>query len=515
MTRRIVSIRTRPAKTAIIGGVLAVAAAVSGCQSLAPPDAGTSAKRIDDALGVIADPTAPSRKVKAAETAYRRTLARMLPAALDGRARPDFEAAAADPPARPDPDTFTELTPVDSPRIRTPGLHRAGLGAPVVGRIYPGGPNAPRAGYHTAVTAVALPAAKTRLRVGLADPELVETVGVGTRWVPLAMDLEAPLDATRALGPGIFGGLKYLLRADTFSGEARVGFLQPYDPAKRPLVLIHGLMTTPRMWDRLVRELLADPCIRAEYQIRFFNYPTAQPVPLSALQLRNALDDAVAWHNVQQPMVLVGYSMGGVLARAQVSSLTLDQAEGILPGVSALPEDHLARQALVFEPRPDVSRVVFMFTPHRGSRLATLNLAVWGTRLIRLPDWVRNEMSDVVNSVRGLPRGRLPTSIHGLSPRSPFLAELDRRPPVAPAHTILGNRGRRRPLSQSSDGVVPYSSAHLRAAVSEVVVPTGHGGFDHPQSIAELKRILRLDLATQSRGQRVAPSCARPSLGEG
>jgi hypothetical protein len=109
----------------------------------------------------------------------------------------------------------------------------------------------------------------------------------------------------------------------------------------------------------------------------------------------------------------------------------------------------------------------------------------------------------------------LPTSIHGLSPRSPFLAELDRRPPVAPAHTILGNRGRRRPLSQSSDGVVPYSSAHLRAAVSEVVVPTGHGGFDHPQSIAELKRILRLDLATQSRGQRVAPSCARPSLGEG
>jgi len=439
----------------------------------------------------------------------------VLPAALDGRARPDFEPAPADPPARPAPDTFTELTPVESPRIRTPGLHRAGLGAPAVGRISPGGPNAPRAGYHTAVTAVALPAGERRLQVSLAEPEYVGSVDLGRRRVPLAMDLEAPLDATRALGPGIFGGLKYLLRADTFSGEARVRFLQPYDPAKRPLVLIHGLMTTPRMWDRLVRELLADPCVREHYQIWFFFYPTAQPVPLSALQLRNALDDAVAWHDVRQPMVLVGYSMGGVLARAQVSRLTPDQAERILPGVLELPAEHLVRQALIFEPRPDVSRVVFMFTPHRGSRLATLNLAVWATRLIRLPDWVRTELADVLNGIRGLPEGSLPTSIHGLSPRSPFLAELDRRPPTVPSHTILGNRGRRRPLRESSDGVVPYSSAHVPAAASEVVVPTGHGGFDHPQSIAELKRILRLDLRTHGGGQPGAPACVSPAAGEG
>jgi pimeloyl-ACP methyl ester carboxylesterase len=351
--------------------------------------------------------------------------------------------------------------------------------------------------------------------VALADPELVGTVHLGTGRVPLAMDLEAPLDATRALGPGIFRGLRYLLRADTFSGKARVSFLQPYDPAKRPLVLIHGLMTTPRMWDRLVRELLADPCVREQYQIWFFYYPTAQPVPLSAVQLRNALNDAVAWHDVRQPMVLVGYSMGGVLARAQVSALTLEQAERILPGVSDLPKDHLARQALVFEPRADVSRTVFMFTPHRGSRLATLNVAVWATRLIRLPDWVRNEASDLINAVRGLPEGRLPTSIQGLSPRSRFLAELDRAPPAVPAHTILGNRGRRHPLRRSSDGVVPYRSAHLPAAVSEVVVPTGHGGFDHPKSIAELKRILRLDIQTGAEGRPFPPACARPAAGEG
>jgi [protein-PII] uridylyltransferase len=42
---------------------------------------------------------------------------------------------------------------------------------------------------------------------------------------------------------------------------------------------------------------------------------------------------------------------------------------------------------------------------------------------------------------------RLPTSIHGLSPRSRFLAALDRTPLSAPSHSIIGSR----------DGIVPQS----------------------------------------------------------
>jgi hypothetical protein len=37
----------------------------------------------------------------------------------------------------------------------------------------------------------------------------------------------------------------------------------------------------------------------------------------------------------------------------------------------------------------------------------------------------------------------------------------------------------------------PYTSAHLPSAESEVVIPTGHGGFAHPDAAAELKRILK------------------------
>jgi len=60
-------------------------------------------------------------------------------------------------------------------------------------------------------------------------------------------------------------------------------------------------------------------------------------------------------------------------------------------------------------------------------------------------------------------------------------------------HSIIGDRGRDGPLAKSSDGVVPYPSSHLDAAVSELVVPIGHGAYEHPRAIAEILRILNQD----------------------
>ena len=34
----------------------------------------------------------------------------------------------------------------------------------------------------------------------------------------------------------------------TSLGTSPANFLQPFDPEKTPVVLIHGLMSTPRMW---------------------------------------------------------------------------------------------------------------------------------------------------------------------------------------------------------------------------------------------------------------------------
>ena len=50
------------------------------------------------------------------------------------------------------------------------------------------------------------------------------------------------------------------------------------------------------------------------------------------------------------------------------------------------------------------------------------------------------------------------------------------------------------PLKDSSDGVVPYSSAHLQGADSELVVSSGHSVQETPQAIIEIRRIMHLHL---------------------
>jgi hypothetical protein len=80
--------------------------------------------------------------------------------------------------------------------------------------------------------------------------------------------------------------------------------------------------------------------------------------------------------------------MGGILARAQVSRSTPEAADEILPNVSKLSVDRTVRRSLIFEPRTDVQRLIFICTPHRGSRLATSGIAGLGILLIHLPGWI-------------------------------------------------------------------------------------------------------------------------------
>jgi pimeloyl-ACP methyl ester carboxylesterase len=480
-----------------------LALSLSGCQSLQPPPSGPLGPRLDGAIQVLAAPGSSERARAEALDEYRRLTAAHLQQLLhETRERPLTPVGDQSQGGIRPRDGLTELQPVIRPRLTRPELHRAGLGLPLVARIAPEDPNAPVAGYQVPLTLIALPEVPPSAccETALVDPDRVGTVRTVHGDLPLAMDLETPLAATVATGPRLGAGIFNLLRPGRFTGRPRIVFLQPFDPDRIPVVLVHGLMSTPRMWEPLVKDLLTDPEIRARCQFWFFYYPTGQPVPLSALQLREALDDAVKFHGVTQPMILLGHSMGGILSRAQVSGLTLEDAQDLLPAVVSLPESSPVRRALVFEPRTDVARAIFLFTPHRGSRLASSGLGAWGIRLIRLPDTLLSELGAVADQLTSPGRPRLPTSIHGLSPDSPFLGALDRTRPTVPTHTILGDRGRGDGLA-GSDGVVPYLSAHLPSAESELVVPTGHGGFAHPQSVAEIKRIIRLALAEEDKRQ--------------
>ena len=81
-----------------------------------------------------------------------------------------------------------------------------------------------------------------------ADPTKVETIKAFGQELPLAMDLEAWLDQVEATGPPPVAGVRQMLRPEKFEGRSRLTFLQPFDPDKIPVLLIHGLMSTPRMW---------------------------------------------------------------------------------------------------------------------------------------------------------------------------------------------------------------------------------------------------------------------------
>jgi hypothetical protein len=46
-------------------------------------------------------------------------------------------------------------------------------------------------------------------------------------------------------------------------------------------------------------------------------------------------------------------------------------------------------------------------------------------------------------------------------------------------------------LVGQTDGVVAYESAHIEGVASELVVRSGHSTQSHPETIEEVRRILR------------------------
>jgi pimeloyl-ACP methyl ester carboxylesterase len=249
------------------------------------------------------------------------------------------------------------------------------------------------------------------------------------------------------------------------------------------------------MWGEVVNGLQADPVIRKNFQFWAFFYPTGQPIAVSAVDLRKDLHAAEARYPLPRGLVLVGHSMGGIISRAQASSsggkaLFNDVFGADAPRVAGrLPNAPLLRDSLIFERDKNVRRVVFVCVPHQGSNMALAGPAGFFASLIRLPNNIVGAVEEVADVVTTMDLRRPPTSIAGLSPRSPFLRALNQRPIEVPHHTIIGDRGRG-DSPNSSDGVVRYSSAHLATAESELVVPSDHGSFRHPAAIAEMRRIL-------------------------
>ena len=217
-----------------------------------------------------------------------------------------------------------------------------------------------------------------------------------------------------------------------------------------------------------------------------------------------------------RPYVLVGHSMGGILAHAQIVTVTPELWE---KAVGPAARDILARNsnnslvmhALIFKNNPRIKRVVFICTPHRGSGMASGGIGRLAISLISLPVNVATVLQGAVTQeelIRITGSNRLPTSINGLQPNNPTFKVLNSAPISVPYHSIIGDRGKG-DSPNSTDGVVPYWSSHFDKAQSEVIVPGPHGSTGLPQTIAELDRILRLHVGLSGTAKPVVAQANR------
>ncbi|MHC4834349.1 MAG: hypothetical protein ACYTCN_00095 [Planctomycetota bacterium] len=428
-----------------------------------------------------------------------------------------------------DPVFFDELVPAYE--IKTKGLrneyYTSGLGAPFIGVVE--NPKKTlkwgefcsdnKAGYP--VTALLLfEPARTEGQRRHVKTEIVfynsltqDEITLENMEVPLEVDYSTPLVVQLENINPFTLGLSSMFKSDKKIDDAGLFLLEPYNPDKIPVVMVHGLMSSPVTWIEMFNDLRGKPEIRDRYQFWFFQYPTGLPVLYSSsilrenlLNIQKKLDPDLTNPNFNN-MVLVGHSMGGLLSRVMMQ----DSGDTYWDSFFEEPFDdiqisessrEMLRQALFFESIPFVQRMVFISTPHRGSPIADHWYSSMASGMINLP-------SNLVNTSQNLFSDKVKLnqqvyhntkkikirSIDNLSATSPFTIVYNQVPvrDDVTYHSIIGTR-KDDTGPGSSDGIVPYESSHIDFAVSERLVHSGHPAQQHPDAIDELKRILLLHL---------------------
>ena len=116
----------------------------------------------------------------------------------------------------------------------------------------------------------------------LGDPKFDEGIAKMGLWEPVKFSLK--------VGPGIY-------------------MLQPYDPAKIPVLFVHGISGSPRNW-----KLIIDQLDRSRYQPWVMAYASGLPLEVNAKYMYEAITQLWLLYEFDD-LFLVAHSMGGLLSR--------------------------------------------------------------------------------------------------------------------------------------------------------------------------------------------------------
>ncbi len=368
---------------------------------------------------------------------------------------------------------------------------------------------------------------------------------------PLETDLTTPLAYFLSTNGKLFRRVAWtgLVRPDELQQTEEVAAAQeerqlqglylfePYDPNKIPVVMTHGLGSSPITWMEMYNALRSIKGFQSGYQFMFFFYPTGQPFWASAATFRKELRE---FRDTVDPdrsapaldaTVLIGHSMGGLVSRMQVQesgdliwSLVSSQS------VDSFDFDPVARQKIqdwfFFEPNPSVKRVITIATPFRGSKFANSFTKWLADRAISAPQAVvsvfssaaivaflsekKEEDADFDSTLLATS-----TSVQSLDPDCPIFKVLDDL--AIPSDVALDNIvgiephiKNRKIQPMKSDGVVNFKRAHRDDAESETETPAFHTVVHtHFDTINQVKNLLGTHLALYAGGANVDNRFAR------
>ncbi len=342
----------------------------------------------------------------------------------------------------------------------------------------------------------------------LYDPLVSSDIMLGGRRVPLETDLSTPL-AYLLNDPRLeSAATNGLLHPDRSQKTRGLYMLEPYESGKIPVLMVHGLWSSPLTWMEMFNDLRSNPEIRQNYQFWFYEYPSGEPFWVSAAQLRRDLGkvrevlDPRRTDPALDHMVLVGHSMGGLLAKLQ----TVDSGDAFWRTVSDHPLQELnippadreqLAQEFYFHPNPSIRRVITIATPHRGSKFANSTAQWLAARLITMPEQIVKGRQDIYRGNPGKLHDPSPvevtTSIQSLAPDDPIFPVMlaAPRPPWVKYHNIFGevpDQGIVGKLASGSDGVVSVESAQCQEVESELKVEADHLTVHrHPLSVLEVQ----------------------------
>jgi pimeloyl-ACP methyl ester carboxylesterase len=424
---------------------------------------------------------------------------------------------------------------------RTPGL-----GVPMIGvyrsqrnpcgveRFYPPGMSFPATAFLRVDTDLpTIERAHYNCTVELHDPLNYSTIELYQRVVPLETDLTTPL--AYALDNPMFqqanAPSRGLFKPEESSQTQGLYLLEPYDPQKIPVLMVHGFWSSLVTWMEMFNDLRGTPEIRDHFQFWFYLYPSGQPFWYTAGNLRQQLAlarktlDPDGRYPTLDQMVLVGHSAGGLVSKLQ----TLHSGDDFWHLVSPKPLEELKaspkvlqnlQETFYFCPDKSIRRVITIATPHRGSTFSNSATQWLSRNLIKLPKQLLAMKSELEQANPGYfcPQSALsvPTNVDALAPGSEFLGTMLAASPApwVVYHNIVGLVQETSPLAavvKDSDGVVGIESARLPGATSEIVVPADHANVHrHPLAILEVRRIL-LEHLTELQRVRRLPAPGEPN----